>query len=118
MLPKPKFLYLRHILPKKGNKKGNGIIIAGSTDILSTLATCCNPVYGEDIVGYITRGYGVKIHSKNCPNIDLSSERIIEAKWDLDEDNGCGFSLQPQMGSLFEDQWKIERRNEMYYKRS
>ena len=69
-------------LPKKGNKTNNGIIIAGSTDILSTLATCCNPVYGEEIVGYITRGYGVKIHAKNCPNIDLNSERIIEAKWD------------------------------------
>ena len=75
------------ILPKKGNKGGNGIIIAGSTDILSTLATCCNPVYGEDIVGYITRGYGVKIHSKNCPNIDLDSERIIEAKWEENLDN-------------------------------
>ena len=71
-------------LPKKASKSDNGIVIAGSKDILSTLATCCNPVYGEDIVGYITRGYGVKIHSKNCPNIDLNSERIIEAKW---EDN-------------------------------
>jgi len=75
------------ILPKKGTNKGNGIIIAGSTDILSTLATCCNPVYGEDIVGYITRGYGVKIHTKNCPNIDLNSERIIEAKWEENIDN-------------------------------
>jgi len=74
-------------LPKKGNKNSNGIIIAGSTDILSTLATCCNPVYGEEIVGYITRGYGVKIHSKNCPNIDLDSERIIEAKWEENIDN-------------------------------
>ncbi len=74
-------------LPKKGNKSSNGIIIAGSTDILSTLATCCNPVYGEDIVGYITKGYGVKIHSKNCPNIDLDSERIIEAKWEENLDN-------------------------------
>lgn len=75
------------ILPKKGNKNGNGIIIAGSNDILSTLATCCNPVYGEEIVGYITRGYGVKVHSKNCPNIDLNSERIIEAKWEDNTDN-------------------------------
>ena len=74
-------------LPKKGKGGGNGIIIAGSNDILCTLATCCNPVYGEDIVGYITRGYGVKIHSKNCPNIDLNSERIIEASWEDNVDN-------------------------------
>ena len=75
------------ILPKKGNKNTSGIIIAGSTDILCTLATCCNPVYGEDIVGYITRGYGVKIHSRNCPNIDPNSERLIEAKWEENIDN-------------------------------
>lgn len=74
-------------LPKKASKNNNGIIIAGSSDILSTFATCCNPVYGEEIVGYITRGYGVKIHSKNCPNIDLNSERIIEASWDDNMDN-------------------------------
>ncbi len=72
-------------LEKKNNK--NGIVIAGSNDILCTIATCCNPVYGEDIVGYITRGYGVKIHSKNCPNIDLTSERIIDASWDENIDN-------------------------------
>ncbi len=72
-------------LEKKNGK--TGIVIAGSTDILCTLATCCNPVYGEEIVGYITRGYGVKIHSKNCPNIDLNSERIIEASWDESTDN-------------------------------
>ena len=70
------------VLEKKPSK--SGILIAGSSDILCTLATCCNPVYGEDIVGYITKGYGVKIHSKNCPNIDLNSERLVEAKW---EDN-------------------------------
>ncbi len=66
-------------IEKKVSK--NGILIAGSSDILCTLATCCNPVYGEDIVGYITKGYGVKVHSKHCPNIDLNSERTIEASW-------------------------------------
>lgn len=81
--PKKKVLTLN----RKDNKSGNGILIAGSNDILCSLATCCNPVYGEDIVGYITRGYGVKIHSKNCPNIDLNSERIIDAEWEGSTDN-------------------------------
>ena len=81
--PKKKVLTLN----KKDNKSGNGILIAGSNDILCSLATCCNPVYGEDIVGYITRGYGVKIHSKNCPNIDLNSERIIDAEWESSTEN-------------------------------
>ena len=81
--PKKKTLTLN----KNNNKDGNGIIIAGSTDILCSLATCCNPVYGEDIVGYITKGYGVKIHSKNCPNVDLNSERIIDAEWSENKDS-------------------------------
>ena len=72
---------------KNNNKNGNGIIIAGSNDILCSLATCCNPVYGEDIVGYITKGYGVKIHSKNCPNVDLNSERLIDAQWSSNLEN-------------------------------
>lgn len=81
--PKKKVLTLN----KTNNSKGNGIIIAGSKDILSSLATCCNPVYGEDIVGYITKGYGVKIHSKNCPNIDINSQRIIDAAWEENIEN-------------------------------
>ncbi len=81
--PKKKVLTLN----KKNNNSGNGILIAGSSDILCSLATCCNPVYGEDIVGYITRGYGVKIHSRNCPNIDLNSERIIDAQWEENTEN-------------------------------
>ena len=75
----------KKILPKlHKNSNKTGVIVSGSTDLLTTLASCCNPVYGEDIVGYITKGYGVKIHSRNCKNIDLNSERIIDAQW---EDN-------------------------------
>ena len=81
--PKKKTLTIN----KNNNKNGNGIIIAGSNDILCSLATCCNPVYGEDIVGYITKGYGVKIHSKNCPNVDLNSERLIDAQWSENLEN-------------------------------
>lgn len=46
----------------------------------------------------------------------MGFEKIIEAKWDLDEENGCGFTLPKQMRSLFEEQWKFERKNEMYYR--
>ena len=85
-------------LEKKSNT--NGIVIAGSTDILCTLATCCNPVYGEDIVGYITRGYGVKIHTKDCPNIDLQSERIIEAHWEENVDSRYTAKLKVYVSDL------------------
>ena len=57
------------------------ILIAGYGDILTNLASCCNPILGDEIVGYITKGNGVAIHRKNCKNIDLNNERIIEAVW-------------------------------------
>ena len=64
----------------KNTEKGN-ILIAGSGDILTNLATCCSPVLGDEIIGYITKGNGVSIHRKNCKNVNMDDERIIEAKW-------------------------------------
>lgn len=64
----------------KHTDKGN-IIIAGYGDILTRLANCCNPVLNDDIVGYITKGSGVLIHRKDCKNIKVDDERIIEAVW-------------------------------------
>lgn len=63
------------------NTENGKILIAGFGDILTHLATCCNPVLGDEIVGYITKGNGVAIHRKNCKNIDLTNERIITAEW-------------------------------------
>ena len=51
------------------------------------LARCCNPVRGEDIVGYITRGKGVSVHSVQCTNVRslmFDPERRIDVEWDLD----------------------------------
>ncbi len=92
-------------LEKKSNK--SGIVIAGSTDILCTLATCCNPVYGEDIVGYITRGYGVKIHSKDCPNVDFNNDRLIEAHWDESIDSRYSAKLKVYVNDLTDILLKI-----------
>lgn len=64
----------------KNTEKGK-ILIAGSGDILTNLASCCNPVLGDEIIGYITKGNGVKVHRKNCKNVDLDNDRIIEATW-------------------------------------
>jgi len=57
------------------------ILIAGYGDILTNLANCCNPVLGDEIVGYITKGNGVTIHRKDCKMIDANGERIINAEW-------------------------------------
>ncbi|MEG2458028.1 MAG: RelA/SpoT family protein [Bacilli bacterium] len=59
----------------------NNIIIDGNSDILCSIASCCSPVYGEEIIGYVTRGNGVSIHKINCKNIDEKSGRIVNASW-------------------------------------
>ena len=64
----------------KTKSKGN-VLIAGYDDLLTNIASCCMPVYGEKIVGFITRGHGISIHKFDCPNIDLNSERIVKASW-------------------------------------
>ena len=60
----------------------NQIQVKGNKDILTYMAPCCSPVYGEQIVGYITRGKGVAIHRIDCPNIvKMHPERSIEVAW-------------------------------------
>lgn len=59
----------------------NIISINGIDSIKVNMASCCNPVKGDRIVGYITKGYGVTIHRMMCPNVTNLEERIIEAEW-------------------------------------
>ena len=62
-----------------------GVLVKGADDILVRFAKCCNPLPGEPISGYITRGRGVSVHRADCPSL-LSSgfERRIEVEWDMD----------------------------------
>ncbi|MBL0161649.1 MAG: bifunctional (p)ppGpp synthetase/guanosine-3',5'-bis(diphosphate) 3'-pyrophosphohydrolase [Bryobacterales bacterium] len=60
------------------------IQVKGIDDLLTYRAKCCNPIRGEPIVGYITRGKGVAVHSKGCPNVQnlmYEAERRIEVEW-------------------------------------
>ena len=64
----------------------NDIIVDGITDIKVNIASCCKPVPGDDIVGYITKGYGITVHRSICPNVFDLQERIIDVKWnDMDK---------------------------------
>ena len=65
------------------------IKVRGFDDLMVFRARCCNPIRGEKIVGYITRGKGVSVHSANCPNVVnllFDPERRIEVEWDKGED--------------------------------
>jgi GTP pyrophosphokinase len=68
-----------------GKVEEKGVKVKGGRDLLMQLSRCCNPVPGDRIMGYITRGRGLTIHSVGCPNLealDYDRERLVEVEWD------------------------------------
>jgi GTP pyrophosphokinase len=63
------------------------IKVKGLNDILIRFCQCCNPIPGDPIIGFITRGRGVSIHDADCPSIDLNidSDRQVDVDWDLED---------------------------------
>lgn len=69
----------------KPKGSSSSVLVKGEAGVMVRMAQCCNPVPGDDIVGYITRGRGVSIHRSDCPNIGTSEsdmDRMIEVSWD------------------------------------
>jgi GTP pyrophosphokinase len=61
----------------------DSIMIRGVEDVLVRFAQCCNPVPGDPIVGYISRGRGVTIHTQDCPNVaNMEEERLLDVSWE------------------------------------
>lgn len=77
---------INNINISKTNYK-NDIIVDGFDDILVTLANCCHPVMGDEIVGYITKGDGINVHKKDCINIKNLQNRLIDVKWNNKSEN-------------------------------
>lgn len=63
------------------NSSDNDILIGTADNIETNIANCCLPVPGDEIVGYITKTSGIKIHRKDCNNIEVFDDRILEASW-------------------------------------
>ena len=81
-------LHTRHNINENVSK--TGIIVKGIDNCLVKLSKCCNPVPGDEIIGYITRGRGVTVHTKDCVNVkDLfkEEERIIDVYWAQESTN-------------------------------
>ncbi len=81
---------------KKTNRSSQGISVKGVDNIKIRFAKCCNPVPGDEIVGYVTKGRGVSVHRADCPNTksDENEERLIEVGWDTEKKNSYLAEIQ------------------------
>ena len=78
------------VVPIRG-KSGSGIIVKGTHDLAVRFSKCCNPVPGDEIVGFVTRGRGITIHRTDCINVlnlpEIERNRLIDAEWQTPEDD-------------------------------
>ena len=88
-------------------KKGNGVVVKGVGDVSVRFSHCCNPVPGDEIIGFVTRGRGVSIHRTDCVNIinldEIERHRLIEAEWDSSEDAPANVSYTAELRLICDD---------------
>ena len=81
----------------------NGIVVKGLNDVLVRLSRCCNPVLGDDIIGFVTRGRGVSVHRADCPNAkDLMKEpgRIIDVEWESSSSVAATYRIEVHIEAM------------------
>jgi GTP pyrophosphokinase len=89
-----------------GGGHANALKVKGHDDLLVYRARCCNPIRGEEIVGYVTRGKGVAVHAKNCPNVHNlvnEVERRIDVEWAHEGKDGSGEGFHVKLTVFCED---------------
>jgi guanosine-3',5'-bis(diphosphate) 3'-pyrophosphohydrolase len=77
-----------------------GVVVRGIPNIMVRFAKCCNPVPGDEIMGYITRGRGVSVHRMDCPNINDEIDdpnRLIEVEWSAEENKNVSYMTDLQI---------------------
>ena len=92
-----------HIAKNQRGKKENayGVTVKGLDNLMVRFAKCCNPVPGDDILGYITKGRGISVHRKDCSNlkslIEIDGEKTIEVSWG--NSKGVGYITEIEVKS-------------------
>lgn len=75
----------KRVIPKINYK--SDILVEGIGNIMVNIAKCCMPVKGDEIIGFITKGQGISVHKKDCPNVANNSNRLINVSWNMDSVN-------------------------------
>jgi guanosine-3',5'-bis(diphosphate) 3'-pyrophosphohydrolase len=78
------------------SKRDNGVRVQGIDNLLIRLSKCCNPVPGDDIIGFITKGRGVSVHRSDCQNVHTqeAEERLIEVEWESSAKVGREYNVE------------------------
>lgn len=98
---------------KSSKRSDSGVVVKGVGDVSVRFSRCCNPVPGDEIIGFVTRGRGVSIHRTDCTNIiNLTEEdrhRLIDAEWEISskDGNGPALSFQAEIRLLCVDRINI-----------
>jgi GTP pyrophosphokinase len=83
---KPEEPLLEKQKKKKPSLSTPGISLTGVEDVMVRFANCCNPIPGDEIQGYISRGRGIAVHTMSCPNLEgLDPERVVDVQWNIRE---------------------------------
>lgn len=96
-----------HVVPPKRIKSSSGVIVDGESGCAVKFAKCCNPLPGDDVIGFITKGYGISIHKRDCPNVlggmktGENMERWVNAEWDAEDDLSPGKDMYEAIIQIF-----------------
>ena len=93
----------------------SGVVVKGADNLLIRRATCCNPIPGDRIVGYVSKGKGLTVHRTDCPNVlnikDEDKGRLMEVEWDTPSDSRKYFAdiqvVSEERKGLFKDLSKV-----------
>ena len=86
---------MSELVRRESRSSTSGVLVQGSPDVMAKLAKCCQPVPGDEIFGFVTRGGGVSVHRTDCTNaakLGEEPERLIDVAW-ADSTNAGGASL-------------------------
>ena len=93
----------------KNIKSNSGIIVDGEAGCMVKFAKCCNPLPGDSVIGFVTKGFGISIHKIDCPNViqgrnnPENAERWKEAHWEASQERGDGRSIYEALLQIYVD---------------